>query len=88
MSEEKTLEIVQGDYTYHKLTVTPTRVSIKLIASASDEEKRTVKEKAGIVAERLRDVKRTFRGKFHTFDQIDMFANPANSGHITVRFDN
>lgn len=59
---DKTLEIVERELVSHRLTVTPTRITIKFCLGTSDEEKRKVKEFFLEVAEDLKGKMLSMRG--------------------------
>ena len=58
----KNVEIIFKDLATHRLTVTPTRITIKIKLNTTKEELDEVERIAMIVAEKLSNVKQSYRG--------------------------
>lgn len=63
--ENRNIEIFEVDSKKSKLTVTPTRVTIKLSDKITQEEKEQIKEFGLKVANTMGEVKHSWRGRFN-----------------------
>ena len=62
---EKNIQIVEVDSKRSKLTVTPTRITIKLSNKITQEEKENLEEFGLKVANIMGEVKHSWRGRFN-----------------------
>jgi hypothetical protein len=62
---EKNIQIVEVDSKRSKLTVTPTRITIKLSNKITQEEKENLEEFGLKVANIMGEVKQSWRGRFN-----------------------
>lgn len=83
----KNIEIIVKDLTEHRITVTPTRVTIKVKFNTTKEESDEVERIAMIVAEKLKDVTQSYRGviKLDNYNLVQM-QNDKQDKRITVRY--
>lgn len=81
---EKSLEIVDGkDIKYPRLTVTPTRITIKFPLHTSEEEKVQLKKLFLEVAEDLKEYPFAMRGSLKPDRWLRMEGNDRSSHHKT-----
>lgn len=83
----KAFEIYNKDIAKHRITVTPTRITIKLKSNATDDEKNEVIRIGIIVAKELENVTQSYRGTILTdgFNLITLYDDKKNSC-ITVKY--